>query len=208
MTARASWSTDARYADFRARICARRCSPNDLAFADLTGAKLRATDFRGAILQGISFRSMAVEAISTKRATTSLRRAKNSQIPLSPPLKALLKSDCARFRRARPDELPTGWRDLCSEAFRSPGRWCIPFGASTDTGTSTPPRAAQPAGVVARDFATSRTPNGRKYASCRKRDDGDRRIRTLEVMARALTNRRSHTQGIASRSASPTSPTV
>jgi hypothetical protein len=27
-------------------------------------------------------------------------------------------------------------------------------------------------------------------------------------MARALTNRRSHTQGIASRSASPTSPTV
>ena len=36
----------------------------DLAFADLTGAKLRATDFRGAILQGIKLSlDGAVEAI-------------------------------------------------------------------------------------------------------------------------------------------------
>jgi uncharacterized protein YjbI with pentapeptide repeats len=37
---------------------------SDLAFADLTGAKLRATDFRGAILQGIKLSlDGAVEAI-------------------------------------------------------------------------------------------------------------------------------------------------
>jgi len=37
---------------------------SDLAFADMTGAKLRATDFRGAILQGIKLSlDGAVEAI-------------------------------------------------------------------------------------------------------------------------------------------------
>ena len=56
---------DARYVDLRgADLRQAVFCEGDLSYADLTGGKLRATDFRGAIMQGIKLSlDAAVEAI-------------------------------------------------------------------------------------------------------------------------------------------------